>query len=80
MCEKQDLFISLIQFQTIYTLLLQIRKCLELRVFGIICLPQKLRSRNSFDKLQVCLFLGGPQVNEKCALLKFLYCKRLPSH
>ena len=35
MCEKQDLFISLIQFQTIYTLLLQISKGHKLRFFGI---------------------------------------------
>ena len=43
------------QFQTINALLLQISKCRELRVFGLILLSQKLRLLNFFFiKYQVC--------------------------
>ena len=35
-CEKQELFIGFIPFQTVYVLLLQFSKCRELRVFWCI--------------------------------------------
>ena len=48
MGEKQEIFIGLITFQTIAALLLQISKCRELSDFGLIFLPQKLRSLRFF--------------------------------
>ena len=48
MGEKQEIFIGLITFQTIAALLLQLSKCRELSDFGLIFLPQKLRSLRFF--------------------------------
>ena len=46
-------------------LLLQISKCREIRVFGVVVLPRKLRSRDLFDKSLIFVHQGA------VALLKF---------
>ena len=69
-CGKQLLLIGLIPFQTICALLSQNSKCREIRVFfGIIFLPQKLRSWIFFNKSYVwhpwcTMFIAPGQISD----------------
>ena len=74
-------FIGLIQFQTIYALLLQISKCRELRVFGLILLSQKLRLLNLFflSNIKSANRLCGSELSGHARRLTWITLMHVPS-